>query len=494
MLTAIHFEGHTLRLRSPQSENIFDIDSLSLLIGPNGSGKTRFLQTLIEELIPSQMLSLTKGWQAELDFKTHEGRLEIEDLGVVYYNPVSYRPEITARKGFIDASNYKNVNIFELLNHRDILQGFNLEVKLSARLNANLDALCKLLADSFLEEDSTEHPILQSLINHIKTCEQKLSSTVALKIEDETTRLNNELKKSKKDYYATFKKVTLAQSLSLLGERRTYAVFATLNHLIEARTLTPRKAVDFLSTHLELNYFLFRASTITPEEREKHYYLIDNTFALMEKLNIHPGVFNGHILDEVRYRLDKKHEISLFKRKRYPHAFSIELPGMSSGEQAICNQLIALKSAIRSLSTSQNILVLIDEGDAFLHLAWQRCYILELNNFLSRCKAELGIKNLQLIIASHSPLLTSDVPSEFICRLGSTSQAHPSFAAPIHSILNLSFDSSTIGEFATQRINSTIEKLENHQKLTPLDEYIIASVDDPIISRELKRLQGERAS
>jgi len=93
-------------------------------------------------------------------------------------------------------------------------------------------------------------------------------------------------------------------------------------------------------------------------------------------------------------------------------------------------------------------------------------------------------------------LLTSDVPSEFICRLESpsTAEAQPSFAAPIHTILNLSFDSSTIGEFATRKINATIDKLENSEPLTPVDHYIIASVDDPIIRRELQRLQGERLS
>lgn len=496
MLTAIRFDGHTLHLRKPHSENIFDIDSLSLLIGPNGSGKTRFLETLIEEFVPSQMLSLTKGWQAEFDFETHEGRGSFENWGVVYYNPVPYRPILTARKGFIDASGKTNGNIFELVSHADILQGFDLKIKLLATLNANFDALCSILADSFLEEGGAEHPHLQPLINYIKHCEQQLSPARTFKIKDEITRLSKELKTAKENFYAAFKQETLAHSFSTLPTLRAYAIFAVLNHLIDARTLTPKKAVDFLSRHLELNYYLFRSSTITPEEQEKHFTLIDNTVALMEHLSIRPDQINGRVLDAVRHVLDLEHDISLFERQFHPHAFSIDLPGLSSGEHAICNQLIALKNAIRCLSKYQNILVLIDEGDAFLHLAWQRCYILELNNFLARCKAEVGIENLQLVIASHSPLLTSDVPSEFVCRLDATSGSHAqlSFAAPIHSILNLSFDSSTIGEFATRRINATIEKLEHNQPLTPLDDYVIASVDDPIISRELKRLQAERAS
>ncbi len=177
---------------------------------------------------------------------------------------------------------------------------------------------------------------------------------------------------------------------------------------------------------------------------------------------------------------------------------------MSSGQWAIINQVISIYEAIKQLATKPDkaakILVLIDEGDAFLHLAWQRKYIWQVNNFLAACKTEFSIPCLQLIIASHSPLLTSDVPKEFICQLQlpETGRAQvpqedqPSFAAPLNAILNICFDASTIGEFATRRINSTIENIK-HKQISPRDKYLISIIDDPIIKRELVRM-SERPS
>ncbi|MNJ70339.1 hypothetical protein D3C77_667890 [compost metagenome] len=63
----------------------------------------------------------------------------------------------------------------------------------------------------------------------------------------------------------------------------------------------------------------------------------------------------------------------------------------------------------------------------------------------------------------------------------------PSFAAPLYAILNLAFDASTIGEFATRRINATIKNLKAG-RLTERDQYLISIVDDPIIKRELKAM------
>lgn len=495
MLTAIHFKDHTLHLRTPDSENIFDIDSLSLLIGPNGSGKTYFLRTLIEELVPSRLLSLTKDWRAEFDFEAEDGDRPLQGWGVVYYNPVPHRPKFRARKGFVDASGKTTGNMFELASHSDILQGFGLKARLTATLNANIDELCKLLADGILESDHDQHPTLYPLINHIRVSVQKLSPALTFNIKDEIARLEGEIRSGKDSFYAAFQKETIDHNIKTLGARRTYATFAVLNYLINTRALTKKKAIGYLHAHLEIEPFLAAVAPISQEEKRKQLTLIDNTIALMEALNIKPDQLNGRLFDNITYRLQLEQDRPLFEQRHHPHAFAIDFPGLSSGEHAICNQLIALKAAIRSLSKCPNILVLIDEGDAFLHLAWQRCYVLEVNNFLARCKAELGIANLQLVLASHSPLLTSDVPSAFICRLEaeSTSQAQPSFAAPIHAILNLSFGASTIGEFATRRINATIDKLQKKQPLTPTDEYVIASIDDPIIVRELKRLREEPA-
>jgi len=496
VLTSIHFEGNTLNLRTPTSQNIFDIDSVSLLIGPNGSGKTRFLQAIVQEFLPSQMLSLTKDWKATFDFEEQENQSPPTNWGVIYYNPVPYRPKFKARKNFVDASTRTIKNPFHLASHQDILQGFDLEIRLFAALQINITRLCQLLADFFLRETGDEHPKLYSLVNHIQSLEQKLKSIRNLALTDQEKNLTHELKTLKDGFYTAIQEDTLEQALKRNSKPKVFAIFATLNHLIEHRELEAKEAIHFLTRHLDLELNLPHMPTIRAENHRLHETIIDNTTQLLEHLDIRYFERLQPYPEKLETELNLARDRVLFEHDFSPHAFSVHLPGLSSGQAAICNQLISLYESLQSLAHQENILILIDEGDAFLHLAWQRCYILQLNNFLSRCQADLNITHLQLIIASHSPLLTSDVPSEFICRLESpsTAEAQPSFAAPIHTILNLSFDSSTIGEFATRKINATIDKLENSEPLTPVDHYIIASVDDPIIRRELQRLQGERLS
>ncbi|MFK0036853.1 AAA family ATPase [Pseudomonas monteilii] len=496
MLTSIHADGHTLNLRTTTSENIFDIDSVSLLIGPNGSGKTSFLQTIVQELLPSQILSLTKDWKAVFDFKDQDNTPRPSNWGIIYYNPVPYRPRFRARPNFVDASTKAINNPFHLASHQDTLQGFDLEVRLFAKLRTNITHLCQMIADYYLREKPGAEPKLSVFVNRIQSFYKDIESAKNLGLLDQAKVLNQEIKKLKQEFYSTLKVDILDQAFRRNSKHKVFATFATLNQLITSQKFKEKEAVSFLINHLDLEYNLTHTPTITADRQKKHQTIINNTTLLLDELNIrYLPTIQPHP-EKLETELNISKHRALFEEDFSPHAFTIQLPGLSSGQAAICNQLIALYESLHSLSSKENILILIDEGDAFLHLAWQRCYILQLNNFLSRCKSELNIANLQLVIASHSPLLTSDVPSEFICRLESPpiSQAQPSFAAPIHTILNRSFDSSTIGEFATRKINATIEKLETQQPLTCIDNYIIASVDDPIISRELKRLQDECGS
>lgn len=147
---------------------------------------------------------------------------------------------------------------------------------------------------------------------------------------------------------------------------------------------------------------------------------------------------------------------------------------MSSGQIAILAQIGAISDSITKLSDRgiRSILLLIDEGDAFLHIDWQRKYISNLNKMLGSLKTSLGIDNLQLILASHSPLLATDVPKDFITRLPIENATLSGFASPLYILLNESFGTKTIGEFATNKIETIIDKIPN-RILTEKDYYLI---------------------
>ncbi|MFV8808880.1 AAA family ATPase [Yersinia enterocolitica] len=169
--------------------------------------------------------------------------------------------------------------------------------------------------------------------------------------------------------------------------------------------------------------------------------------------------------------------------------FKIDFSEMSSGQTAILAQIGAISDSITKFADRgiTSILLLIDEGDAFLHMDWQRKYISSLNKILGTLKVSLGIKYLQLILATHSPLLTTDVPKDFISRLPVENNTLSGFASPLYILLNESFGTKTIGEFAANKIEKIINKIP-YNNLTEEDHYLIGNIDNPLIRNEIERL------
>lgn len=121
----------------------------------------------------------------------------------------------------------------------------------------------------------------------------------------------------------------------------------------------------------------------------------------------------------------------------------------------------------------KDVIILIDEGDNTFHPKWQQLYLDELLKFLRDFYSGL---NLQLIIATHSPIILSDIPNDKITYLrrntfkrnvGKKIQAfdevseyysdRKTFGANIYNLYNSSFflgDSNygIIGRYAEKRI------------------------------------------
>lgn len=225
----------------------------------------------------------------------------------------------------------------------------------------------------------------------------------------------------------------------------------------------------------------------------RYEFIINNINELMDIIS----QFKSHIKEnniinndrsviELNYSLVENNNLNIKK------FFNIELKNMSSGEMALLEQIGKIDNSIKKMNKKgiKKILLLIDEGDAFLHLDWQRKYIFTLNKVLSRIKQELKIEALQLILATHSPILATDIPKEFICRLGTSSKNDISgFAAPLYQLLDESFDTKTIGQFSSEKINKVIDRInKNENEIEDSDCYIIDQIDNNLIKNELKNL------
>jgi predicted ATP-binding protein involved in virulence len=177
--------------------------------------------------------------------------------------------------------------------------------------------------------------------------------------------------------------------------------------------------------------------------------------------------------------------------------FSFSWLDLSAGEAAFLTIFSRIKSIADFQYYKDTILILIDEGDLYLHPEWQRTFFSELNEFLPKFFKE---KKIQLLLTSHSPILTSDFPKENLiflnkveglCQVVNKDNFNNTFGANIHSLLISPFylDKGFIGEFAKKTIQQIIDDLGKKEELSAARihdiEWIIKIIGESLIKDRL---------
>ncbi|HEV8513180.1 MAG TPA: AAA family ATPase [Cyclobacteriaceae bacterium] len=246
--------------------------------------------------------------------------------------------------------------------------------------------------------------------------------------------------------------------------------------------------------------------------------LLDFLLLNLSKQNVGERGNNFLIEGSVKY-IDEF--FSIYRRTyRYDSYLNFTWYDLSSGQKAFLNiyaRLYSLSDQIISqrganLILKKNIIVLVDEGEAFLHPNWQKSFLTNLLEFLqSNFRSVNFTRSIQCILTSNSPFLASDLPSSNVCFLKKDKQGvtkiHDSledrkqtFAANIHSLLTDAFfmEQGTIGEFAKRKINKVIELLQKKQSTIEsnreLIENTINMIGEPVIKSKLTQMLAERIS
>lgn len=177
---------------------------------------------------------------------------------------------------------------------------------------------------------------------------------------------------------------------------------------------------------------------------------------------------------------------------------------MSSGELALLKQYSRFLNITQSLpgnTLKDNILILIDEGELYLHPQWQKEYIFRITEM---CKLFFPAKNTQIIFATNNPLLLSDIPTHNIVFLKKNKEEkiltvdidiQQTFAANIHTLFKDSFflKDGLIGKFAQEKIKHLIAKIKNikedisEKKMTSIDKDI-AVIGEPFLRKKIYEL------
>ncbi len=154
---------------------------------------------------------------------------------------------------------------------------------------------------------------------------------------------------------------------------------------------------------------------------------------------------------------------------------------LSSGEKQQIYSIHTIIYHLRNLSSIKNgsvlkkyskINILLDEIELYFHPEMQRNFVNRLLKGIGQLSANLerNIDSINILIATHSPFVLSDIPSTNVLRLTrghSTEVSEHTFGANIHDLLANDFflDKGFMGEFAKEKINETIDWINKHIEL-----------------------------
>ena len=155
-------------------------------------------------------------------------------------------------------------------------------------------------------------------------------------------------------------------------------------------------------------------------------------------------------------------------------------------------------------SEKSELLIMVDEGELYLHPDAQKNFVL---NFLKMSSYFFKDKDIQLILSTNSPFILSDLPrTNILCLEGlneegltvrDSSILGKTFGTNITTLLINEFfmDKGVVGSFAKSKINEMLYRLnydENYLDEEGIDKKIIDIVGDSLVSRKLEKMREEK--
>ena len=187
----------------------------------------------------------------------------------------------------------------------------------------------------------------------------------------------------------------------------------------------------------------------------------------------------------------------------------VDMDSFSSGEKQLLNTQSAIIYHLQNLNSIfkdparmkyPQVNIILEEIELYFHPEYQRSFIYSLINLLESSGIDENIKDVNILIVTHSPFILSDIPKSNVLFLKEgrqvTDMQENTFGANIHSMLKNGFflQSLPIGEFAHEKINSLFDKLNSgHVDRENLGEKQglysdISRVGEPYLREQLMRL------
>lgn len=435
-------------------ENFFPIDSATLIIGKNGSGKT----TLLKEIANPK----------NSKFLWSSGDDTSDRPEIIYFNPTQQKKIRRDTRHFRDASNATPFFSFE--NCQGMFDG----------------VFEKASYEIAIDSTAIARDVIRLLIGYLtQGTPQKQESSNLYRNEQRKEFFERIITPS-----SLISKMSIERTINIIAadfigaawtmlKRAEFIIlFSTLNDLTKRK----KETIDIIDC---IAYFLSKGSN------SSHWLKSEAYKSWMRNID-----YVSHVLSLAdRHKLEGRNKIKIYNTDLSFDKSSIFKPCLdsySSGESAIIRQFGCIQTAINELYNAKNILLLIDEGDALLHVEWQAEYIKALMHFLSQIRnRHSSIETIQLILATHSPIVASDFPKELITSLDDTIPSEiNTFATPIDILISGCLGSKAIGDFAASKINNACKDFNNGNSKHL--EYIFTITDNPVIKSGISDLLEKR--
>lgn len=401
-----------------------EIESVHCVVGENGSGKTRLINSLLEKN-KNSLAKLYKDYKDVLgySFVKYSASIELNKLQATSSDSID-----------ISTSAYLNTMDLVNLNREDSIKQVKVVIDYYKEGNKNTKWQNLIeLSDKkvFLKLNQIGEGI-NSYDKHYLTG-NPLNEEWESKLKEIIKCVNKEKK---------IIKVLLRKFFSVISEY----IFSELNHEqiiylmseIDAKTIQPTDRFydgldDFLNNNAEkkiskIKDFFKDFSNISSNVGKGFVFIEEN---------------DRKFLEEILKILNKKASNNWISKEVFS-VLEFEWSGLSSGELALLNLLGRLNS-IKSDLNSNKVLVLLDEVDLGLHPEWQRNWVSSVLPIIGKImKKRNGV--VRIILSTHSPIILSDFLAEDVIYLPENNNKHDNstnkfktFGHNIYSLFKNSF-------------------------------------------------------
>lgn len=269
------------------------------------------------------------------------------------------------------------------------------------------------------------------------------------------------------------------------------------------------KLISSLDEFLEGDYrygnsleYIERFIDIVNGESEK----LKDAVRVLYKLVQDSNLFKANKAEDGFYIVNKKEFMKEFYDSYRKTAFgsdyvSFQWEGLSSGEYNMLSMYSRIFSLNDDLQMADSLIFLIDEADMSYHPRWQQDYVYNLVHFLNQSYKG---KHIQLIIATHSPIMLSDALKENVIFLFEENEdkkkSENTFGANIYDLyrkgmfLNES-GLGVIGKYASDKIEKVIQMIKSWEENLKADDLknmeevdkFIDHIGESVINRILRK-------